>query len=604
VGRDCVAVLLEGMRASSFSLASPLPLVLRCLAGLSLSFSQLLTAALSSPELPLNFSTVALLQLACASSAEDIAVALCRNTLTLNCLRGPPGAPSRGLLRPGTLAQLLLLKKGPPHLKAQLVLSYYILCIDLEQQQTQRLLAAAANGGAVASLQHFAEEAAAVSNALQSLFHECSQGPPGVPAASAGSPALYVGATSASLGLPSASSGAPSASVGEGEGEGVGISFDCCGLRWGPFAVAEMLGLLDLRQAPAAAAKLLHRSLPRALLLMLLCCSSQPAAEEQTAFTETCGLILGDCMQQQDQQAELVQRLGALISTQLFGGPQQQPWQQQQRDSFPASTAEEVHAILRALIPQALAVSPCLSLRGPNSLLFRFIFNGFLHSWQAWGLQSKQPQQQQQEEQETDAVMEVLSAQTNYARSSLLQLLSPLLSESSACVSHQQQLQQRDTAELLGLQCWLFVCECGLHAFAAALNWGAKEALKQQVQQDGGCFFSLPYAALQRWQHLVAAAAAFLESNTNPPNPLAAATLSSLLDYPEVLTALQQYSFPSAAVAAAAATSVLTEGEAAAVQRESCSSSCVAIMLLYTIAKVSAAVAVAPHFACVIAGVP
>ncbi|CDI82486.1 hypothetical protein, conserved [Eimeria praecox] len=332
--------------------------------------------------------------------------------------------------------------------------------------------------------------------------------------------------------------------------------------------------------------------------------------------------MLGDCVRQQDTQAEFMQRLAALVPSHLLGGHHQAPWQQQQlqqqQDTFPASTAEEVHAILRSLVPQALAVSPFLSLKGPNSLLFAFIFDGFLQSWQAWGLQ---PQHQQQQ-QETDAVMEVLAAQTSCARSSLLHLLSPLVSQSTCgaqrlgvgssgsteCVSQQQLQQQGDTAELLVLQCWLFVCECGLHAFAAALSWGSKEALKQQVQQDGGCFFGLPYAALQRWQHLVAAAAAFLQTNTNPPHPLAGATLSSFLDYPEVLTALQQHCFPSAlarwgpqdypevltalqqhcfpsASAAAAAASVLSLGEAAAAEEEACSTSCIAIMLLYIIAK-------------------
>ncbi|OEH78873.1 hypothetical protein cyc_01544 [Cyclospora cayetanensis] len=645
---QCIEVLIEHLRFSSFSIGSPFPLILGCIGSCSPSLSTLLVASLSSPDLPLHSSPVAALQLALAPSAETLLHAAARKTLSLAALRAPPGAFSRadnphghqGALKPGLLGAVLRRKGGPPHHKAELLLSYYVFCFDYEKQQTQRLLAAAAavpassaapdasgashaRGGGDVPVQ--LTEETAVADALLHFLEEAATEVVG----EGGPPCSEVAAALAT--------------------ELTKVTpYDLCGATWGVFAVAEIVGLIDLNKAHARTASRLRASLAHATLLGLRHCCLRaergPQREAEVgALTSACSLMLGESLRHQDTWEELTQRLGVLLYSQGLGGPP--PLVSVGPPLVgPLSSSEEIHAVLRSLLPRTLPVSPFLSLRAANHSLFAFVFQGFLDAWQAWGLQTTQPPLQQHEENE--AVREVLTAHISSAAASFTDLLSPLsdsppdhvessrascgslweegLSVPSYCAGGEEveakegEAQESGPDFLLSLQCLLFVCQCGREAFAAALCSSPREVLKQQGQGEGGGFFGLPYGGLQRWMHLVASFATFLEGHTAPTakvliptvwsplvsnsssvqnakqahlmvtspqrvesNLLFGATLQAE-DYPTVLLALQRHAFPSVGAAAA---SLLGGIEAAAAEREGVACSCLALMLLYLVAR-------------------
>ncbi|XP_026193844.1 uncharacterized protein LOC34618537 [Cyclospora cayetanensis] len=609
---QCIEVLIEHLRFSSFSIGSPFPLILGCIGSCSPSLSTLLVASLSSPDLPLHSSPVAALQLALAPSAETLLHAAARKTLSLAALRAPPGAFSRadnphghqGALKPGLLGAVLRRKGGPPHHKAELLLSYYVFCFDYEKQQTQRLLAAAAavpassaapdasgashaRGGGDVPVQ--LTEETAVADALLHFLEEAATEVVG----EGGPPCSEVAAALAT--------------------ELTKVTpYDLCGATWGVFAVAEIVGLIDLNKAHARTASRLRASLAHATLLGLRHCCLRaergPQREAEVgALTSACSLMLGESLRHQDTWEELTQRLGVLLYSQGLGGPP--PLVSVGPPLVgPLSSSEEIHAVLRSLLPRTLPVSPFLSLRAANHSLFAFVFQGFLDAWQAWGLQTTQPPLQQHEENE--AVREVLTAHISSAAASFTDLLSPLsdsppdhvessrascgslweegLSVPSYCAGGEEveakegEAQESGPDFLLSLQCLLFVCQCGREAFAAALCSSPREVLKQQGQGEGGGFFGLPYGGLQRWMHLVASFATFLEGHTAPTAKVLIPTVWSPLDYPTVLLALQRHAFPSVGAAAA---SLLGGIEAAAAEREGVACSCLALMLLYLVAR-------------------
>lgn len=532
VGSSCVQILLERLRSYSFPLCSYAALVLQYISSCSPCFSQLVFVSLCSPEVLLDPAPLALLQLSTLPSAEELMHAAASRAFSLGSLRGPlattgkPESPHRKIL-PGDFGSLLKHKKGSPYLKAELLLNYYIFCFDYEQHQTRRLLVAASTRGegppqqvpddaAVGeSLELFLEEA--IEETLQPLSNSVGAAP--LPP--------YVAE--------------PSSRV------------DLCSTRWGVFAVAEMVGLVNLDRVHALAANGLKATLARAILLGMKQSYLQAGTDSQKdaemgSLTQVCSLMLGNSMRHQDTWGEMLQRLGTLLYSQVIGTLSQTSFESIHVGHF--STSEDAHAVLRNLLPRALSASPFLSLKGPNQSLFAYIFRCFLEACQAWKLHVLPPPQRepQQHKQETDAVSEILAAHISSAKASLLSALRPLvqvplddIQDSGAASSPAKRARQRDDDgeqgdilhdrpdELLSLQCLLFVCQCGREVFSALLCSPSREVLRKQGQGDGGGFFGLPYAGLQRWMHLVAAFVAFLENHTSPNALVLIPSLSSPL---------------------------------------------------------------------------
>lgn len=502
----------------------------------------MLFLSFSSPDLPLRFSPLAVLQLAFTPSVEALLNAAARRTLALSSLRGPTGGPQgserQGPLEtvsPGLLATFLRRKDGTGYHKAELLVNFYILCFDYEEQQTHRMLAAATAAASApapatareagGALQHQRSEEQLVSNAFVEFLEET-----GGPAETA-----FFGLWP---GFSGGSSPAGSSCTQQPD--------DRCGGIWGPFAVAEAVGLLDVAKVSEPAADRFRCSLARAVVQALrLCCvraAGQPQRDaELEALRGACSVMMGNSLRHSDTWTEVLQKLGTLLySHGLAGSADLLVGTLQGATAAPLVSAEEVHAALRALLPTTLPVSPFFSLRAPNQSLFYFVFRGFEEAWRAWGFQHVQQQQhhqnqqqhqQKQHQQENEAVLGVLSAHISSATAALLEIFFPLV---SSCQEMHASLRgsfgglladdadaavrsggpQGGADELFFLQCLLFVCECGRESFASAMCSPPTKVLKKQAQSEGGGFFGLPYAGLQRWLHLVAAFLAVLESHT------------------------------------------------------------------------------------------
>ncbi|KAL8272920.1 hypothetical protein Esti_003151 [Eimeria stiedai] len=644
VADHVIQILLECLRGVSFSLTSPISLFLGCIGSCSPMLARLVSLCLSSPDLPQRFSPIAALQLCFTTSAEVLLCAAARRSLSLASLRGPLGASlthasggprgSTRLLSPRSLGAFLRRKEGPSHHKAELLLSYYVFCFDYERQQTQRMIAAtaaaeplaaaaAAAGGEGAHVQQQPTEETEVAEALRIFLEEAAAGGP---ASSSQWGPLNANENNSSSDF---SSGAPI----QGPPEGAPLPEVCpdnrCGVQWGVFAVGEAVGLLDVRKVHAAAARSFGGSLARVLLLALrLCCfhaGGPPATDvEMGALSAACSLMLGKSMRHPETWGEVSQHLGVLLCTQVLGGlppavtvgALHAQHQGNEGAPFCCFSPEELHASLRELLPGALPYSPLLSLRASNHSLFLFLFRGYADLWRAWGphpgLQRQQQQQQmqqhhQQQQQENEAVLGALAAHGSSAIAALYKTLSPLISCAYYASSAGEDIKDNNFSafgcggkdgscehagsstppgspdELLSLQCFLLVCECGREAFVAAVSAPPREVLRRQAQEEGGGFFGLPYAGLQRWLHLVAVFCTFIESHTAAT---AAAELvpsfNSPLDRPEILHALKHHSFPSFCSGAA---SPLSRGEAVAAEHDDAFVSCLAVMLLYVTAK-------------------
>ncbi|KAL8450645.1 hypothetical protein Emag_003128 [Eimeria magna] len=664
VADHVIQILLECLRGVSFSLTSPISLFLGCIGSCSPTLAHLLSLCLSSPDLPQHFSPIAALQLCFIPSSDVLLCAAARRSLSLASLRGPAGAPlaqasggprcSTRLLSPKSLGALLRRKKGSAYHKAELLLSYYVFCFDYERQQTQRILAAsaasavpqaaaAAGGeGAHAQQQQQPTEETEVAEALRIFLEEAAAGCP--VSSQAGPFNTNENSTSSDP-----SSGGPSQGPLE---DSAAFSEVCpdnrCGWQWGVFAVSEAVGLLDVRKVHAAAARSFGGSLARMLLLALrLCCfhaGGPPATDaEMGALSAACSLMLGNSMRHPETWGEVSQHLGVLLCTQVLGGPSPAitlgglHTQHQGNKGGPLCcfSPEELHAGLRELLPTALPYSPLLSLRAPNHSIFLFLFRGYADHWRAWGPQhgqQRQQQQMQQQHQENEAVLGALAAHGSSAIAALHKTLSDLFGcarctslagtdiednnfSAFGCGEKERTCERASSGkppgspdELLSLQCLVLVCECGKEAFVAALSAPPREALRRQAQGEGGGFFGLPYAGLQRWLHLVAVFCTFIESHTAAAaaadlvpsfdSPLVASPFlvrartaalgltmrfpSPPQDRPEILHALKHHSFPSFRLDAA---SPLSREEAVAAERDDAFVSCLAVMLLYVTAK-------------------